>query len=42
MPSPEDVVKALDELSRRRLLIGIPQEKDPRPGEPIGNASLGY
>ena len=42
MPSPEEIVVALERLSRRRVLIGIPQENDPRPGEPIGNAALGY
>jgi hypothetical protein len=42
MPAPEDIEKAIRHLASRRLLIGIPQEKDPRPGEPIGNASLGY
>lgn len=42
MPSPEDIVKAIERLARTKLLVGIPAENDPRPGEPIGNASLGY
>jgi hypothetical protein len=39
---PEDIEAAIRRLASRRLLIGIPQEKDARPGEPIGNSSLGY
>jgi hypothetical protein len=43
MPGPEDrIAEAIRRLARKRLYIGIPQERDPRPGEPIGNASLGY
>jgi hypothetical protein len=42
MPGPEDIEKAIRVLASKRLLIGIPSEKDPRPGDPIGNASLGY
>jgi hypothetical protein len=42
MPGPEDIEAAIRRLSRKRLYIGVPQEKDPRPGDPIGNASLGY
>jgi hypothetical protein len=42
MPGPEDIEAAIRRLASRRLLIGIPQEKDARAGEPIGNASLGY
>jgi hypothetical protein len=47
MPSPEDIEAAIKRLASRRLLIGIPQENDPRTDEdgnasPIGNASIGY
>jgi hypothetical protein len=42
MATPGDIAAAIRRLSRKRLLVGIPQERDPRRGEPIGNASLGY
>ena len=42
MAGADEIEAAIRRLSRLRLLIGIPQEKDPRQGEPIGNASLGY
>jgi hypothetical protein len=42
VPTPAALAEAIRQLSRRRLLIGIPQENDPRRGEPIGNASLAY
>jgi hypothetical protein len=42
MPGPEDIEAAIRRLASKRLYIGIPQERDPRPGDPIGNASLGY
>jgi hypothetical protein len=53
VPSPSDVLsllrdnsegvqKALRNLAKTRVLVGIPSTKDTRPGEPIGNATLGY
>lgn len=42
MADPDAVAKAIKELAGKRLLVGIPQDKDPRPGEPIGNAGLGF
>jgi hypothetical protein len=42
MPGPEDIMRALGELAKKRLLVGIPAENNTRPGEPIGNAVLGY
>jgi hypothetical protein len=39
---PEDIEKAIRRLASRQLLIGIPADHDARPGDPIGNASLGY
>lgn len=42
MAGPEDIEAAIRALAKKRLYIGVPQEKDPRPGEPIGNASLAY
>ena len=42
MATFEQIQEAVRQLTRKRLLVGIPQDKDPRPGEPIGNASLGY
>jgi hypothetical protein len=37
-----EIEAAIRELARTQLLVGIPAEKDPRPGEPIGNAAIGY
>jgi hypothetical protein len=34
--------QAVAALSRKRVLVGIPMENDPRPGQEIGNASIGY
>jgi hypothetical protein len=42
MPGPEDIEAAIKRLASRRLLIGIPQEKDPREDSPIGNVGLAY
>jgi hypothetical protein len=42
MPTMEQVQAAIRRLTSRQLLVGVPQERDPRPGEPIGNASLAY
>jgi hypothetical protein len=53
MPSPADIFsllqdnsekvqKALQGLAKTRVLVGIPSTKNTRPGEPIGNATLGY
>jgi hypothetical protein len=38
----DDIEAAIRRLTAKRLYIGIPMDKDPRQGEPIGNASLGY
>lgn len=38
----QEIVKALKSLSRQKVLVGIPQSEDQRPGSPIGNAALGY
>ena len=37
-----EVAKAIEKLAKKRVLVGIPQENDPRPGDPIGNAAIGY
>lgn len=42
MPGPEDIVRAIRGLAKKRVLVGIPADKDARPDEPIGNAALGY
>jgi hypothetical protein len=42
MAGPEDIERAIRRLTSKRLYIGIPQEKNSRPGEPIGNAALAY
>lgn len=36
----EEIVKALEKLSKTKVLVGIPQEKSSRPGEPLTNAEL--
>jgi hypothetical protein len=36
------ISEALKALGSNKVLVGIPQENDPRPGEPIGNVSLAY
>jgi hypothetical protein len=36
------ISEALKALGSNKVLVGIPQENDPRSGSPIGNASLGY
>jgi hypothetical protein len=38
----KQLAAALKALATNKVLVGIPQENDPRPGEPIGNASLAY
>ena len=42
MSTPEQLAKVMADLQRRRLLIGIPADKNARLGEPIGNALIGY
>ena len=42
MPDFDDIAKAIQKLSRVRLVVGVPQQNDPRQDSPIGNASLGY
>jgi hypothetical protein len=37
-----DITKALRDLSRKRVLVGVPQANNDRPGERIGNAALAY
>lgn len=32
----------IDALTKQEVLVGIPAEKTPRPGEPVTNASLAY
>lgn len=36
------LTEALKILSKRRILVGIPQANDARTGSPIGNAAIGY
>jgi hypothetical protein len=36
------ISEALKALGSNKVLVGIPQQNNPRQGEPIGNASLGY
>lgn len=38
----KQLAAALKALGTNKVLVGIPQEANPRSGEPIGNASLGY
>lgn len=38
----EQVQKSLSQIERSDALVGIPQEKNTRGGEPIGNAALLY
>jgi hypothetical protein len=38
----KQLAAALKALGTNKVLVGIPQENSPRPGSPIGNASLGY
>jgi hypothetical protein len=41
-PGAAEVRKRLDSVSEMEVLVGIPQEKDKRRGEKIGNAALLY
>ena len=41
MPTADEIVKALEKLAGKRLLVGIPSELT-RSGDPITNATLGY
>jgi hypothetical protein len=36
------ISEALKAIGTNKVLVGIPQENNPRSGSPIGNASLGY
>ena len=36
------VLRTVQEMAKKRVLIGIPAEKAARKGDPITNASLGY
>jgi hypothetical protein len=36
------IVRALEQLARQQVLVGIPQSNDIRPGDPLGNAAIGY
>jgi hypothetical protein len=38
----KDLIQTMRGMSAQRVLVGIPQEKDPRKGDPIGNAALAY
>lgn len=39
----DDVVKAVQDLTKKRVLVGIPETKDYRDdGSPVGNAVIGY
>jgi hypothetical protein len=38
----KQLAAALKALSTNKVLVGIPQEANPRAGEPIGNVSLAY
>jgi hypothetical protein len=37
-----NLARTLREISRKQVLVGIPQENNPRPGDPIGNAAIAY
>lgn len=42
MATPDDIMRTIRSLAGKRVLVGIPVEKDPRADGPIGNAALGY
>jgi hypothetical protein len=42
MADAKSVAAAMKVLGKTRVLVGIPMEHDPRQGEPLGNASIGY
>lgn len=45
MPATADldaILRAMDELERTRVLVGIPAEKDERQDSPVGNAAIAY
>lgn len=42
MADIDDIAKAIRDLTGKRVLVGIPAEKDARPGDPVGNALIGY
>jgi hypothetical protein len=41
-PGFKSVADGLEKLKHMDVLVGIPQDKNSRPGEPIGNAALLY
>ncbi len=38
----KNVLQNIRMMDDKRLLVGIPGEENPRKGEPVGNAQLGY
>jgi hypothetical protein len=42
MADPADIARTIRRLSKRRVLVGIPQENNPRSDGDIGNAALAY
>lgn len=36
------ISRAINELAKKDVLVGVPQAKSSRPGEPINNAELGF
>lgn len=42
MPDRPDPQKAVERLSKKAVFVGIPREKNARPGDAIGNAALAY
>jgi hypothetical protein len=42
LDNTEAMLKAIQNLTRQRVMVGIPSDSAGRPGGPINNASLGY
>lgn len=38
----QQMMQGIAALANKTVLVGIPAKNNPRPGEPIGNAALGY
>jgi len=38
----QEVIKAIEALAKKQVLVGIPAANNTRPGERIGNAAIGY